>query len=141
MKAVTCIVLTLLNKPTFAAKHHQILFMKYISIFIFSLLLIITACSPQHKFNKDKAAFDASKVIMSFTSVADMNDSYFQLKENNFFEFYRQLFDSIKNTSYPGRYTQKGDTILLKYYDKKGEALLGKKAVIKKGKKEILFLK
>ena len=28
-----------------------------------------------------------------------MNDSYFEIKENNFFEFYRQLFDSVKNTS------------------------------------------
>ena len=133
--------MALLNKHTFAAKHHQILFMKYIYIFVFSLLLVDTACSPQHKFNKDKASFDASKVIRSFTSVADLNDSYFEIKENNFFEFYRQLFDSIKNTSYPGRYTQKGDTIMLRFYDKKGETLLGKKAVIRKGNKEILFLK
>lgn len=126
---------------SFASQPHQMIFMKYILLFVFTLLIFLNACSPQHKFNRDKAAFEASKVIMSFTSVADMNDSYFEIKENNFFEFYRQLFDSIKNTSYPGRYTQNGDTISLSYYDKKGETLLGKKAVIRKGNKEILFLK
>jgi len=136
-----CIVLELPNKLTFAAIHHQMLFMKYIFLFTFALILFETACSPQHSFKKDKASFEASKVIMSFTSVADLNDSYFDIKENNFFEFYRQLFDSVKNTSYPGRYTQNGDTIMLNFYDKKGETLLGKKAVIKKRDKEILFLK
>lgn len=112
----------------------------------FILLLVLSAtifysCSPAQKFSKDKAAFDASKVQISFKSVADMNDSYFEIKENNFFEFYRQLFDSIKNTSYPGRYSKKGDTLLLQFYDKKGKALLGNKAVISQGNKEIIFFK
>ena len=70
-----------------------------------------------------------------------MNDSYFELKENNFFEFYRQLFDSIKNTSYPGTYTQKGDTLYLKFYDKAGLKLLGSKAVVREKKNEIVFFK
>ncbi len=127
------------NKPTFAASTTQMIFMKY--IFFFATLLIIFSCSPKYKFNKDRVLFDASKVQLSFKSVADMNDSYFEVKENNFFEFYRQLFDSIKNTSYPGRYTKRGDTLYLKFYDKKGTALLGTKAVIKKENKEIVFFK
>jgi hypothetical protein len=114
--------------------------MKYILAFLIVVYILI-ACAPAYKFNKDKSAFEASKVQLSFKSVADMNDSYFEIKEHNFFEFYRQLFDSVKNTSYPGRYAQKGDTLYLKFYDKKGLVLLGSKAVIKKGNKEIVFFK
>jgi hypothetical protein len=109
------------------------------------LLLIIAAntfsCSPAAKFNKDKAAFEASTITRSFKSVADMNDSYFEIRENNFFEFYRQLFDRVKNTSYPGKYELKGDTLYLKFYDKKGKELLGNKAVIHETKNEIIFFK
>ncbi len=70
-----------------------------------------------------------------------MNDSYFVIKENNFFEFYRQLFDSVKNTCYPGKYTKNGDTLILHYYNKKGYGLLGRKALIAANKKEIIFFK
>ncbi len=104
-------------------------------------LLGALSCSPTYKFNQDKAAFEQSKVKTSFVSVADMNDSYFELKENNFFEFYRQLFDSVKNTRYPGKYSQQGDTLFLKFYDKRGRDLLGKKAVINEKKKQIIFFK
>ena len=105
------------------------------------LILFILSCSPTYKFNKDKSLFDASAIQQSFKSVADMNDSYFDIRENNFFEFYRQLFDSIKNTSYPGKYTMNGDTLILNFYNKKGVALLGSKALIDKTKKEIIFFK
>jgi hypothetical protein len=113
--------------------------MKY--IFFFAIAFIFISCSTQYKFNKDKASFEASKVELIFKSVADMNDSYFEIKENNFFEFYRQLFDSVKNSSYPGRYSRQGDTLYLKYYDEKGKKVLGSKAVIKKNNKEIVFFK
>lgn len=113
--------------------------MKYILAFTISFFFI--SCSPQYKFNKDKASFEASKVQLVFKSVADMNDSYFEIKENNFFEFYRQLFDSVKNSSYPGRYSRKGDTLYLKFYDIQGKKVLGSKAVIKKNNKEIVFFK
>ena len=112
--------------------------MRYILAFNI-LACILCSCSPAFRFNKDKLAFETSKVQESFKSVADMNDSYFEIKENNFFEFYRQLFDSVKNSSYPGKYDQKGDTLYLKFYNKKGTKLLGSKAVIKKDKKEIVF--
>lgn len=68
-----------------------------------------------------------------------MNDSYFVLRENNFFEFYRQLFDSVKNTHYPGKYRRTGDTLVLDFYDKKGEELLGRKAFINNSGNEIVF--
>ncbi len=110
-------------------------------IILATALLASVSCSHQIKFNRDKQAFESSKVKMSFVSVADMNDSYFELKENNFFEFYRQLFDSVKNTRYPGRYTQQGDTLFLKFYNPKGKELLGNKAVINEKKKQIIFFK
>jgi hypothetical protein len=105
------------------------------------LMIFIFSCSPATKFKKDKAFFDASAVQLSFKSVADMNDSYFVIKENNFFEFYRQLFDSVKNTSYPGKYTKNGDTLVLHFYNKKGETLLGSKALVYENKKQIVFFK
>ncbi|MCP9752524.1 hypothetical protein [Ferruginibacter sp. HRS2-29] len=115
--------------------------MKLFTAFFF-IIITLGSCSPAAKFRKDKSAFDASKTIQSFKAVADMNDSYFELKENNFFEFYRQLFDSVKNTSFPGRYTMKGDTMMLKFYDQKGGVLLlGSKAIVHGNKKEIVFFK
>jgi hypothetical protein len=102
---------------------------------------VIASCSSPHTFKKDKALFNASAVQLSFKSVADMNDSYFVIKENNFFEFYRQLFDSVKNSMYAGKYTKKGDTLLLHFYNKKGAALLGSKALIVEGKKQVIFFK
>jgi len=112
--------------------------MKY---FLLSGIVCILSCSAANQFKKDRPLFEASPVQMSFRSVADMNDSYFEIRENNFFEFYRQLFDSVKNTSYPGRYTKSGDTLILHFYNKKGAALLGNKALISEGKKEIRFFK
>lgn len=112
--------------------------MKYILLLT---IICIISCSSANQFKKDEPFFNASAVKMSFRSVADMNDSYFVIKENNFFEFYRQLFDSVKNTSYPGRYTKNGDTIILHFYNKKGAELLGNKALINEGKNEIRFFK
>ena len=109
--------------------------------FLSASFLFFLSCSPTHTFNKDKSLFDASAVKLSFTSVADMNDSYFVIRENNFFEFYRQLFDSVKNSSYPGRYTKNGDTMILHFYNKKGVELLGTKALVDEGKKQIRFFK
>ena len=114
--------------------------MKYIVLLVI-VAVIAFSCTPAQKFHRDKAAFEASAITKSFKSVADMNDSYFEIRENNFFEFYRQLFDSLKNTSYPGRYELKGDTLHLKFYDKKGAALLGSKAIIRQVKNEIVFFK
>jgi hypothetical protein len=114
--------------------------MKFFSpLFIFTIAFF--ACSPAYKFNKDKKAFEASKVISSFKAVADLNDSYFEIKENNYFEFYRQLFDSVKNTRFPGSYKKVKDTFYLTFYDKKGSTLLGNRAVIHPNKKEIVFFK
>lgn len=114
--------------------------MKILPVF-FVFAILLAACSPAAKFRKDKNAFEASKITRSFRAVADMNDSYFEIRENNFFEFYRQLFDSVKNTSYPGKFSLKGDTMLLQFYDNRGKALLGSKAMIHKNGKEIVFFK
>jgi hypothetical protein len=115
-------------------------FMKYLAL-LFIVGFIIAGCSASQKFRRDKAAFDASKVTHSFKSVADMNDAYFEIKENGFFDFYRQLFDSVKNTRYPGKFELKNDTMYLKFYDKRGKELLGSKAVVNEAKHEILFFK
>lgn len=111
----------------------------FFGVFIFTI--IIASCSSTYQFRQDKAAFEASPVTQSFKSIADMNDSYFEIRENNFFEFYHQLFDSVKNTRYPGKFELKGDTLYLKFYNKRGKALLGSKAVIKESKNEIVFFK
>lgn len=113
--------------------------MKNLSFAFGFIFASITACSPAHQFNKDKPAFEASAVTESFRAVSDLNDSYFDIRENNFFEFYRQLFDSVKNTRYPGKYSLQGDTMLLKFYDKKGYEMLARKAYIDRQKKEIVF--
>ena len=109
----------------------------YIYILIF--LPIIISCSPLNSFKKDKDLFNASPIMTKYKAIADMNDAYFVIKENNFFEFYRELFDSVKNSSYPGRYTKNGDTLYLQFYNKKGTNLLGNKALINTQKKEIIF--
>lgn len=106
---------------------------------VIGVIILIYSCSPEHKFTKDRASFESSAVIKKYKAIADMNDAYFVIKENNFFEFYRELFDSVKNTSYPGRYTSKGDTLLLNFYNKKGKDFLGSKAFINPAKKEIIF--
>ncbi len=105
-------------------------------ILLIVAVALLSACAMNHnKFTKKtKAQFDASPVVRSFTSVADLNDAYFDLKANNYFEFYRQLFDTLKNTQYPGKYRKEGDTLYLSFFDKKGPEMLGKKAVIKNDK-------
>jgi hypothetical protein len=113
--------------------------MKY--VFFLLMIGLALSCSPEYRFNKNKAAFDASSITMSFKSVADMNDAYFVIKENNYFEFYRQLFDSIKNTRYPGKYELRNDTLHLQFFNPKGRSLLGNKAVIDSSRNQILFLK
>ena len=100
---------------------------------------ILLSCSNSREFNKNKSLFNTSPIITKYKAIADMNDAYFVIKENNFFEFYRQLFDSVKNTHYPGTYIKKGDTLYLNFYNKKGNELLGGKALINSGKKEIIF--
>ncbi len=102
-------------------------------------IAILAACSPSINFSRDKNLFEGSKVITKYKAVADMNDAYFVIKENNFFEFYRALFDSVKNTSYPGKFTKSGDTMYLQFYNKKGSEMLGTKALINSQKKEIIF--
>ena len=119
------------NRPYFC---HSPLMIKY-----FFILFLFVSCSPAARFNKDRKAFDAAPTIVTFKSVADMNDSYFVIKENNYFEFYRQLFDSVKNTHYPGKYVRTGDTMVLKFYDKRGAELLGNKAFINTSGNEIIF--
>ena len=112
---------------------------KSICVTLLFPLAFLMACSPLNSFKKDKSLFESSRVVTKYKAVADMNDAYFVIKENNFFEFYRELFDSIKNTSYPGKYSVNGDTLYLRFYNKKGNNLLGNKALINTLKKEIIF--
>jgi hypothetical protein len=109
------------------------------TIIILACIAFLISCAPTNAFKKDKAQFDASAIITKYKAVGDLNDSYFTVKENNYFEFYMQLFDSIKNTSYPGKYTKNGDTLFLNFYNKAAETFLGSKALINQEKKEIVF--
>ena len=112
---------------------------KSICVTLLFPLVFLMSCSPLNSFKKDKGLFESSRVVTKYKAVADMNDAYFVIKENNFFEFYRELFDSLKNTSYPGKYTKKGDTLYLKFYNREGNNLLSNKALINSEKKEIIF--
>ncbi len=110
-----------------------------LALMIIVLAAIFISCSPTNAFKKDKTAFETSAVVTKYKAIGDLNDSYFTIKENNFFEFYMKLFDSVKNTAYPGRYTKNGDTLFLNFYNKSAEAFLGSKALINTQKKEIVF--
>lgn len=103
--------------------------------------ITLFSCAASGNFKKDKTLFEASPVLQSFRSVADMNDSYFVIKENNFFEFYRVLFDSVKNTRYPGRFHKNGDTLLLTFYNQKGYELLGRKMIVDKNSNQVTFFR
>ncbi len=103
--------------------------------------IALFSCAASNNFHKDKALFDASPVLKSFRSVADMNDSYFVIKENNFFEFYRVLFDSVKNTRYPGRFYKNGDTLVLTFYNPKGYELLGNKMIVDENSNQVTFFR
>lgn len=103
------------------------------------VLTALVSCGSVQNFKKDKTAFENSTVVNRFKAVADMNDSYFDIKENGFFEFYKQLFDSVKNSSFPGKFTMQGDTMHLKFYNKKGYSVLGSKAIITKDKGIVFF--
>lgn len=109
------------------------------SLLLFVLAMLLFSCSATNRFKKDKALFDNSAVVIKYKAYADMNDAYFVIKANNFFEFYRELFDSVKNTAYPGKYTKIGDTLFLSFYNKRGNNLLGNKALVNPDKKEIIF--
>lgn len=106
---------------------------------ILLVIVFFSSCSGRMNFSHDQNAFNASAVTEKFKAVADLNDYYFELRENGFFEYYRQLFDSVKNTRFPGKFERKQDTLILKFYDPRGYDLLGHKAIINHNKKEIIF--
>lgn len=106
----------------------------------FAILLALSACAPNKmNFKKDRADFEASIVKMRFKSVSELNDSYFEIRENNYFYYYRALYDSLHNTQFPGRFTKNGDTLVLNFYSKKGSKMLGSKALISSNQNEIIF--
>lgn len=82
---------------------------------------------------------EKAKVISTFRANSDMNDSYFSIKEDNYFEFYKSLYDSVKNTVYGGTYIQKGDTITLNFFDNKGDSIFGNRAIINTENNKIYF--
>ena len=129
----------LLPDPASISKEHKL---KQVKLLTFLLAVsIFLSCNRSMSFRKDKAAFEASATTRSFKSVADMNDAYFEIKENGYFDFYRQLFDSVKNSRYPGKFELRNDTMYLHFYDKRGRELLGNKAVVHEKKNEIQFFK
>ena len=93
------------------------------------------------QFQSVKPEFDRSAELMKFSSIANMNDAHFVVKEHNYFEFYRLLFDSVKNSSLPGKYQRFGDTLKLSFYDKKGKRLLGSTAIVDSIGQKITFIR
>ena len=75
---------------------------------------------------------DRAAVTKSFRNVVEgVNNSYFEIKENNYFDSYRLLFDSVKNTRYAGTYTTTlpNDTITLQFFQPKGKKNIGYKGL------------
>ena len=110
--------------------------MKFTLIIILGLLFSCNT-AQNHKVEMDK--LEKAKVISTFRSSSDMNDSYFLLKDGNYFEFYKSLYDSVKNTVYGGTYSMHLDTIKLEFFNVEGEKIFGNRAVIDKEKNEIYF--
>ena len=104
--------------------------------------LFLFSCASSREFKTNMKAVDEATVLKSFKNVVEgVNDSYFEVKENNYFDSYRLLFDSVKNTRYAGTYISSvgNDTIALQFFNSKGLKLLGSKAVI--NGKNITFFK
>ncbi len=73
-------------------------------------------------------------------SLSDLNDCYLSLSEDWKFEYYKMLFDSIKNTEFTGTYQLQHDTILLNFDKKEGENLLGNRLVMDENRENIIFI-
>ena len=105
--------------------------------FLFAIgLLFLVSCGGSQKLRND-----ASPVTKSFRNVVEgVNNSYFEIKEGGYFDSYRLLFDSVKNTRYAGTYTSicGSDTLNLQFFQKKGAKILGNRAIII-GKKITFF--
>ena len=108
-------------------------------ILVFIIITFLFSCNSSKNNNPDMEKLQKAKVISTFRSTSDMNDSHFSLKEGNYFEFYKSLYDSVKNTVYGGTYITNGDTITLNFFDNDGEEILGKKAIINKETNKIYF--
>ncbi len=110
--------------------------------FLFAIgLLFLVSCGGSQKLRNDMQAVDASPVTKSFRNVVEgVNNSYFEIKEGGYFDSYRLLFDSVKNTRYAGTYTSisGSDTLNLQFFQKKGAKILGNRAIII-GKKITFF--
>lgn len=104
-----------------------------------AVVFLCSACQQNKLYRQNKSALQAAQTIKTYKAIGDLNDAYFDIKQNNYFEFYMQLFDSVKNTYYPGTYNQNGDTLHLQFFNKKGAAFLGTKALINSSKNEIIF--
>jgi hypothetical protein len=102
---------------------------------ILFLIVLLAACQGQEK--KGREEFPAGN--MSFVSISDMNDAHFELRKDGSFEYYRLLFDSLKNSTISGTWKKQADTILLIYNDTASEKILGPKAMINQQKHEISF--
>lgn len=111
----------------------------YMKGVVILFLILVFSCNSSKKQGNDLENLEKAKVIKTFKATSDMNDSYFSLKENNYFEFYKSLYDSVKNTVYGGKYSKIGDTLVLNFFDNKGDSLFGNRAVINSENSKIYF--
>lgn len=103
-----------------------------------SLLILVLSVifSCKHKTTQTKE----TSLNRTFTSISDLNDSYFSITEDNRFEYYKLLFDSVKNTTYSGSYKLSEDTLYLTFDQEDGRQLFGEKAHIDTMNNRIIFL-
>ena len=96
------------------------------------------SCQGRYGYEQRWRSLENSRVVRTFTSVSDMNDAHFVIKDNNYFEYYKSLYDSVKNTRFGGTYKRAGDTLLLDFFNGRGKEWLGEKAILLNGN-QVLF--
>lgn len=107
---------------------------------LLSIFALVSCHAPAEKPAAPGPETMATGINKTFMSLSDLNDCYLTLSSDWKFEYYKMLFDSIKNTEYTGTYQLQNDTILLNFDKKEGEALLGNRLLMDETKEHIVFI-
>lgn len=113
--------------------------MKYLLSIAF--LVLAVSCNNAEQKSEELPPLTEQKAFnKTFMSLSDLNDCYFTLTENNQFEYYKMLLDSIKNTEFTGQYKIVNDTIYLTFDKEEGKNLLGYRVIIDENAENIVFI-
>lgn len=111
-----------------------------------TLTALVTTClfiacnAPAEKPVETLSPAPETGIRKTFMSLSDLNDCYFSFSEDGKFEYYKMLFDSIKNTEFTGTYQLQNDTFFLQFDKKEGEELLGNRLIMDENKENIVLI-